>query len=67
VNGPDASNPTEGAQLAIPIAAAMNTALGDRYFSATHALRPRVLLNLFVRDDLWDAYIATRATPSLGE
>ncbi|MCC6796443.1 MAG: TIGR03663 family protein [Candidatus Hydrogenedentes bacterium] len=67
MNGPDASNPTEGAQLAIPIAAAMNTALGDGYFSATHALRPRVLINLFVRDALWDAYIATRATPTIGE
>lgn len=62
-NGPDSSSLQEGRQLAIPIAAAISAAIGDRYFSATHALRPRVLLNLYVRNDLWDAYIATRATP----
>ncbi|HOJ69643.1 MAG TPA: TIGR03663 family protein [Candidatus Hydrogenedentes bacterium] len=46
------------------VAGALADKLGDRYFSETQALRPGVLLRVFIRRDLWDQFIATRSTGS---
>ena len=34
--------------------------LKDQYFMEFHALRPGILLHLYIRQDLWDAFIASR-------
>ncbi|MBM4039513.1 MAG: TIGR03663 family protein [Planctomycetes bacterium] len=38
--------------------------LGDRYFVETRGLRPAVRLNVFIRKDLWDAFLARQAALS---
>ena len=42
------------------IAAELSKKFDGKYFMARHALRPRVLLYVFIRNDIWDAFIATR-------
>jgi uncharacterized protein (TIGR03663 family) len=39
-------------------AAALDTALGDRYVSEFYGLRPNVLLSLYVERDLWNRFLA---------
>jgi predicted membrane-bound mannosyltransferase len=43
------------------LAAQLQPLLKDKYFTATHGLRPGRLLTLFVRQDLWDRYMAGRS------
>jgi len=38
--------------------------LGDGYQSAFYGLRPEVVLSIFVRRDLWDAYVGSRGSGS---
>lgn len=40
--------------------------LGDRYFVLMRGLRPNVLRLVWVRRDLWDAFVATRSTVAPG-
>lgn len=42
----------------------LQTRLQDQYFTAMQALRPSVLRLLYIRKDLWDAYIQTRINPA---
>lgn len=39
----------------------LETELGDRYQEEIYALRPSVLLNVYIRKDLWDALIQSRS------
>jgi len=43
-------------------AAALETALGDRYVSEFYGLRPNVLLSLYVERDLWNRFLARAAS-----
>ena len=54
-------------QLPVPVviagseaAGAVAEKLGEGYFSETHALRPGVLLRVFIRRDLWETFMASR-------
>ena len=54
-------------QLPVPVviagseaAGAVAEKLGENYFSETQALRPGVLLRVFIRRDLWEQFMATR-------
>lgn len=63
----DANDPlyTAGVIVAAPrVAQELAGRLRGEYHSETHALRPRVLLTVFIRKDLWDAYMSTRQGPS---
>lgn len=44
------------------IAREVNDKLAREYHSEMHALRPGVLLTVFIRSDLWDAFAATLGT-----
>jgi len=58
------SSPVYSAPILIvpyEIAAELSKKFDGKYFMARHALRPRVLVYVFIRNDLWDAYIATRS------
>lgn len=59
--------------LPVPVVIAGNEAapqiaetLGTAYFSETHALRPGVLLRVFIRRDLWEQFLETRHAGSSG-
>jgi len=60
---PEDSAPLYTASMIIAsdnIAQDLSSKLKGSYHSELHALRPRVLLTVFIRSDLWDAFIATR-------
>lgn len=61
----DAAAPLYTAPMIIAsdnIAQDLSSKLKGSYHSELHALRPRVFLTVFIRSDLWDAFIATRET-----
>ena len=41
--------------------------VGDRYLMEFYGLRPNVLLNIYIRRDLWDAFLATRSGITAGD
>jgi len=44
-------------------AAAVDSALGDRYVSEFYGLRPEVLLTLYIERGLWDRFLAAQTPP----
>ncbi|NUM53667.1 MAG: TIGR03663 family protein [Candidatus Hydrogenedentes bacterium] len=60
---PEAGAPIYSAPIVIAsssIARELNAKLPGDYHSEMHALRPGVLLTVFIRTDLWEAFMATR-------